>query len=575
MTEHTDNFPYLPITIDVGGDLYYLGPQKPVELAYKSRADFTNTFGKELDTERLLRTYLYLTLKAQHNFSSVPKDDKVKLIKILKRRASQLQASSEFSSSLLKNMSFQRTYVNIQKLIQELEGAEYKEPTSKWSLPEFALPCKKAKRHIKQIPEEKLFQTMLEISWYLLHPDAVPKEIQCEWALLIQKLDRLRLGDLMSLIKQTEGEKGLTAPEKPTNYFKKMNLVSVAKAESVQNALDQAKRLALDIQGENAKNDMEERLKTLVNLLEVRKYLNDSFPRNSDGLPIVNKTGAEKIGKQLMSNPMRGGAATLDKPLGVAMSPMFEYFRASFDPIYTFLEAGAKRFGADPKMVMLPQLLTLLHICNNLNPYVTNEGGANTFGVYRITNVSEELLYFVNKHLNNTESYISALQDDKQKRNFNLQLFNLPKVRLTSLLHKYSDSAAYRDPETIPYIQFFTVGNNLIMPVRDEFIASGKTDEEYDALIQYFNEKDLYILCTKSEDFQTIPTNVPMNLYTVDFNGVDVGETGLKITIPETPFPNHNENKLDKLVTLKEYVVYNDVELALCIFIVFKELMPK
>jgi hypothetical protein len=51
----------------------------------------------------------------------------------------------------------------------------------------------------------------------------------------------------------------------------------------------------------------------------------------------------------------------------------------------------------------------------------------------------------------------------------------------------------------------------------------------------------------------------------------------MEIKTPENYF---NKNKepvmyLEKLVTITPYVVFNDAELALSIFIAFKELMPK
>jgi hypothetical protein len=44
MSEFRDPFPELPQVVDIGGDRYFMGPQKPIELGFKSRKDFINSF---------------------------------------------------------------------------------------------------------------------------------------------------------------------------------------------------------------------------------------------------------------------------------------------------------------------------------------------------------------------------------------------------------------------------------------------------------------------------------------------------------------------------------------------------
>lgn len=52
---------------------------------------------------------------------------------------------------------------------------------------------------------------------------------------------------------------------------------------------------------------MKDRLKTLINILEVKKYLNNDLPVNEDRLKIIDVPTAEKISQSMISNPMRGG----------------------------------------------------------------------------------------------------------------------------------------------------------------------------------------------------------------------------------------------------------------------------
>ena len=227
---------------------------------------------------------------------------------------------------------------------------------------------------------------------------------------------------------------------------------------------------------------------------------------------------------------------------------------------------------------MIPQLTTVLHICNNLNPSETTTSGLNTYGVYRIKNVDETLITFMNNMIASTDTYVSSVGDDAKRNIFNRQLFHLPKVRLSSLLNKFVDPTKYSDPDSIPYIQLFTVGGNLRLIEKDKFMNSTKpemTEEVFKAVNEFFAPTDLYILCTKSDN---VKENIPMNMYEIDYDNVDVGETGIQIDNISNNYFNKNKKPelyLENLVTLLPYVVFNDAELALSILILFKELMPK
>ena len=107
-------------------------------------------------------------------------------------------------------------------------------------------------------------------------------------------------------------------------------------------------------------------------------------------MKIIDASAADKIKKNMPTNPMTGGASkTLDKPLGIAMKPFFEYFKDVYDPIYSLIDASLTTKSNGPEKtqkIVIPLLTTLLYICNNLNPSETTTSGANTYGIYKITN---------------------------------------------------------------------------------------------------------------------------------------------------------------------------------------------
>ncbi len=570
MTDFIDSFPELPNIIDVGGERYYMGPGRAIELEFKSYQDYRRAFGNDTRTEYLLRKYMYRSLTDKKRLIFETPEDKQELIKILKDRANKLQESKQFTSSLLKNTNIQRTYINIQQLIQELEGPDYK-GFELPSLPDVSLPCTKAKRYIKQIPEERLFQLILEISWYLLHPEMVPAKAQCDWASAIKQLDTLRMGDLLWPKIQKEAA-GKLSTMKPFNFFKRVKLGNVAKADSLNTAFDEVLAAAKEVEGENANTSMKELVKTLLSILQVKKYLDSNIRIDGDRLDVIDVPAvANKLQRTMIKNPMAGGGKAIDEPLQIAMKPLFDYFKVVFDPVYTVVANGVKSSSPGNnslKRVIIPQLTTILHICNSLNPVENPISGGVTYGVYKITNVDKEIIEFFTGMLNATAGYLSGLQTDQDKNNFTKQVFYLPRVRISSLLGR-SDNG-YKDPDTIPYIQFFTVGGNITLKEQQN------TPELGEATKQFFIPDDLYISCTSSKN--RTPLEIPMNTYEIDYDTVDVsGEVGLDIKTPDNYFNKNKESKLlmENIVNLTPYAVFNDAELALSIFAAFKELMPK
>jgi hypothetical protein len=66
MATFIDSFSYLPQTVDIGGDIYFLGPERHINLGFKSRKQFLDTFGTNSETEGLLRKYMNLSVKGKN-----------------------------------------------------------------------------------------------------------------------------------------------------------------------------------------------------------------------------------------------------------------------------------------------------------------------------------------------------------------------------------------------------------------------------------------------------------------------------------------------------------------------------
>jgi hypothetical protein len=555
MASFIDSFSYLPQTVDIGGDIYFLGPERHINLGFKSRKQFLDTFGTNSETEGLLRKYMNLSVTGKNKLVFDSVEDKTDLINILKKRATVLKNSNGFTSSTLKNEIFKRSYLYIQKLITELEGSNGK------SIKVDDEACIKAKKEIKTISDDHKFQMILEMAWYLLHPDKVPSEIGCDWAKLVKNLERLRVGDIFQSIRDAEPA---SEPRKNAlNYFKKINLETVLKKDTIRNALDQAKVFATEIQSETASESIKKRLKLLLDILEMKKYLASNLKIDQDRMKIIS-TSEERniIQKSIMENPnpMKGGALAI--PLGKAMMPLFDYFKVVYDPIYSFLETSIIKYKKT-NQIIIPQLTTLLHICNNLQP--------DTYGVYRITNVDKELLSFIKFMISITVEYIGKFADPVDKNTFDKQVFKLPKVHLSSISDVAFYNKTYKDPIKLPSIQFFVMNANI------KYLPNPIPNEDINTAVKEFYTNDnIYMVYTKSDN---ISEQIPINVHEIDYSKVDVSNT-TKIDNLTNNYFNVNKDKLaetffEKLLDITPYAVYNDAELALSIFIAFKELMPK
>ena len=74
------------------------------------------------------------------------------------------------------------------------------------------------------------------------------------------------------------------------------------------------------------------------------------------------------------------------------------------------------------------------------------------------------------------------------------------------------------------------------------------SDDVFNAINEFFSKDDLYIVCTKSEN---IKENIPMNMYQVDYNDIDVSQTGIKIDNLVSNYFNKNKDfYLEKLVKI-------------------------
>ena len=231
------------------------------------------------------------------------------------------------------------------------------------------------------------------------------------------------------------------------------------------------------------------------------------------------------------STSRKSATATFDKKLSKSMLPLFDYFGVVFDPIYSFLEGS----NGPLKGPLVSLLLTLLTCCKSI--YKNGEG------IYRITNVDSDVYDFLCEQMHHTKDKMESLDTDEQTK-FIHHIESLPKV-----IHGLTSEKSANP------IRFFMVNENMTLPFKRK-----RSKALYDATTAFFKKGDIYLVL-----YDTM--NCPMTTYEIDFLSPDI--------IINYPFMKKEELCFNEVVTLKESILYTDSELALSIFIAFKDLLPK
>lgn len=557
------------LVIDIGGDIYHLGSDSSINFIYTDRNKFMNTFKpiqnekKQITMERikeLLTRYFPYSIASKPDavISFDTKKDREDVLFILNARLRQLKNSLDENSYTLMNSRLQTYYDNLETIIKTIGSSKTAPKNSK----SIVKPTK--------LSNNDIFQLILEFSWYLNHPDKVPEELANDWEKLSQNLLQSRLGDIVQLINEEKKKIGSTSSENPLNYFEQINLKEIIAQNTLQNAIGKTKNQIVFPDTPSAKSN-KELIRRLVLALEMKKYTEQPTTMNQSGYPMVNPNSIKKIEKHMIANPMAGGnQSTLDLPLSIAMKPLFEYFKVVYDPIYSMLEKSISTYmmsNNSNKTHILPQLLTLLEVCNRLPE--------NKYGIYHINHIDKNVLSFYKVIIQNTKMEMDSLVNDDEKEMFRLRLFKLPKVRLSRTRR---NTTYYKKSSEIPYIQFFIVNENLTLPKEKNFLnVPTHSVEMYNAMDQFFRPSELYIVVADSSG--VINTDIPMNVYEIDYNAVNIQQGTVPVDeLKDNYFNQPRENKpdlyIDQLVTIDNNAIFNNAELSLSVFIGLKEYMP-
>jgi len=544
--------------VDIGGECFNVtgtmdapsvipreNTTKTYDFVCKSKTEFEKAFrpilAKFPDGLRLIQSYLPYQ---RPQLEGIHENEKKPLKDIIEARMASIKSSSEHSNHTVKNMQFEQYYRNLKKLLKEIDEAD-------GSVSSGASLSDVHKRIKDNFSKERIYYVLMELAYYLLHPEQIKNNAD-EWMKLLDSVETLNLGAIVKSLHDTN------------QHTMSINVDRVEKAT----VLDETTLSPYDDTAE-----LKKRLEAIMQLFMTRKYLK-KMARNSKG-PIVNDDTINEL-KSKLPRPMKGGDHNDIKPIAISsnsvanmMTPFFEYFKQKYEPITSVLSSASH-----VEDLSLVSLAKLLFICQNI---AAQKPLAH--GIYKLTHVDPTVIEFLTNQLGAVQAYLNvAERTDEDKKTFADAVKMIPAVSITSLFNKFGKSGHYTDPDAIPKLQFLIRPLN-VKPYEKKEDMTGlediKNDQQkediYKEITNFIEENAVYITCT---EFQSEST--PMRVYEIDYSSVHVTTKECVIQpLDDHYFNTHHEPilTLEQIMDVQSTIVFNQGMLALSMFMESEHLL--
>ena len=521
-----DNCKGLPTTIDIGGEIIYLdGTSANINFAYKGREYFKKTFMPKPGDECILRKYMYHSLESKQPLDFKNPSDKRRLNEILTARKKTLWDSIQQPSNTVIKNNLVRYYRGITTFLNQISGITPPPDTAPYE------QCENERGVLDEIKEreDRIAEMLLQVTWYLMNPDEVPSEIQCDWLKMVQKMkEHTTFADVKSALALPNSK------SKALNYFKRIDLKEFGKEQNHKKAIEKAKTM---MAVEPSEDVMKNRLKQIMTLLSLKNYVKGSLNNPSEAnIAAITNTLPSKL-------------VDIGLPLQEAFLPMKSFLKSMYDPVYTLLEGRTEKTES-----LMAILLILLHICNTIPK------SEKMYGVYRINNVPPEGLKWVRSQLYNPNE-IPEKQDDHAKQMYHLSKLSLPIFTDTAGELQAPGSSINKTP----YFQFGIMGKKG--EAGTNLSIADNPEQNVGEIKKFFPENTLFLFVSKSEgfvSFKSAHTGIPATFYSIDYKTVDPKATTLTVT-PDTTSIKEGTT-LDKLITIDPNLACNHSNLVLSIF---------
>jgi len=525
---------------------------KTYDFICKSKTEFDKAFRLILPkfpgSLRLIQTYLPYQ---RPQLEGIKESDKEPLKYIIKERMANIKITMEHSNHTVKNMQYEQYYRNLKKLIKDIDEAE---GTSS------GVSIDTVRKRIKDnFPKERVYYVLMEMAYYLLHPEQITRNTD-DWMKLLDSVETLNLGAIVKSLHDT------------SQHTMSVDVDRVEKAT----VLDESTLSPYDDTAE-----LKKRLEAIMQLFVTRKYLKQ-MARNTKG-PIANDDTINLL-KSKLPKPMMGGSNEVqnkvkkEAPKNIKissnavfnmMTPFFDFFKQKYEPITSVLASAVK-----VEDISLTSLAKLLFICQNITAQTPLQ-----HGIYRLTHMDPDVMKFLNNQLGAIQDYLDAAKrTDEEKKGFADAVKMIPAVSITSLLNKFGKSGHYTDPDSIPNLRMMLKNINVKSYEKKEDMTGLediKNDEQKETIFNeinnFFTVEDLYLVCTESD-------SIPLNLFEIDYSSVKVSTKECVIQpLTEHYFTTHKEPilTLEQIMDVQSTIVFNHGMLALSTFMESEHLLPK
>jgi hypothetical protein len=547
--------------VDIGGECFNVtganavvspterNNTKTYDLICKSSTEFYNTFRSIIaefpDTLRLFRTYLPYQLP---QLQGIQEYEKVLLKSIIQKRIDSLAISMENSKKTsIKNGQFFNYHRDLKKLLKEIDAAE--------GTPSVTSLDDLKKRVKDKFSKEKVYYVLMELAWYLLHPDQI-KSNSDSWVKLLDTVEKLNLGELVKSIHKSD------------RHTMQIDVNRVNDATILD--------AALSVPDDSA--ELKQRLESILQLFVTRKYLK-KIDKNTKG-PVVNindlsgklsesmKGGADNTNENAVSSPVNhtnSKNATNSfkinrESMANMMKPFYEFFKQKYAPI---TDALSKEL---PDGLSLVSLSKLLFICQKITSQEPIQ-----HGIYRLTHTDDSVVAFLRTQLGTVQAHVKEMEaNGKEIKPFIEMAGIVPLVSIKTLLNRHGNSGHYTDPDNLPIVRFMIKGINL-EPNEMEFDDTDIKEKFDNAIQQIFTDDAIYLVCNTASSTQT-----PMNIYDIDYSTVNVSKDTWVATEQTGYFKDKKpEMMLETAMKVNPNIIFNHGMLALSMFIASEELLPK
>ena len=515
-------------TIDIGSDKYFLGDQRQIDLGFKGKQSFIMTFGSNPETEALLLKYFPFGM----NYKNIPYEsntDLIKVRKIIKLRADQLNAGKKYNNMTLANMVTYKYSTELQKILQYLN--KYMTLQTNQAVQQIET---ENITELHELSEERQFQLILEMAWYLIHPTKIyDTGIRRKWIDTVLELNNLKVDDILQTIKK-EAEtnkklnsiiKSLGADKNPLKLLKHMNIGTLSQQETIKNIQTTSTSQLIDsIEREEFSNLLESRIRSILTILQTHRYIDSGVKIDTI---IKNMNSAS-------GNQFNVFSQTLDKELiskiDSSLDPIFVYLKNVYNPAYNTLYRFSEVHKLKPTHPNLSSILRLIHLANNWK--------RDQVGIIRLSGIMPDAIQFI-KDI--TEFIVTGYEDE-------LKVVSVP-------LHSYiKDLEINKLPSVCmdcepgtpnsPVIEFYS-GAQLFIPNSDQALRGIKekvlnrvrssraiilqdiqnelklfsTKLASQSIRDFFKKDGIYMICYNGEKKKTIPM-VPYILMEYDMTNM-------------------------------------------------------